>query len=169
MKKRHLYVLLFAVPGASGALLVSGLVGGALAGAAWLFAFGDDPWPAWFGVAFPLLLAAVFLSVWAGVLVGAYRVGRRLEGRSGIERRQVLCALLATGVPLGVIVLHQFSVGNLGPPFDGERCARYCSGNGYAAGSLSPHDSGDRTCSCLGPRGEAEITLPMDRIPLRDR
>jgi hypothetical protein len=45
MRRRHLYVFMFSVPGLLASLLVSFAVFGAAAGVLWLFVYGDKPWP----------------------------------------------------------------------------------------------------------------------------
>ena len=45
MKRRYVYVLLFATPAFLASIIVSLLLFGAAAGVLWLFVFGDNPWP----------------------------------------------------------------------------------------------------------------------------
>jgi hypothetical protein len=54
--RRHVYVLLFAVPAFLVSLIAATMLLAASAGALWLFVLGDDPWPAGADV----LLTAVF-------------------------------------------------------------------------------------------------------------
>ena len=44
------------------------VVGGGAAGIAWLYLFGDDPWPRWSEIAIPLVALA-------GLLAGAWALG----------------------------------------------------------------------------------------------
>ena len=44
------------------------VVGGGAAGIAWLFLFGDDPWPRWSEIAIPLVALA-------GIVAGAAMLG----------------------------------------------------------------------------------------------
>lgn len=73
---RILLTLLAAGVGAYAGLII---VGGGAAGVAWLYLFGDDPWPAW---SEPLILA----FAGAGLLLGglwAARAAWRATGKSG--------------------------------------------------------------------------------------
>src|SRR6185369_12892896 len=82
MPRGLLYVLVFALP----ALLVSGIAAfalfGAAAGAMWLFAFGDNPWPQAAQTALGLGFAAAWLALWLGLLALAFVFGRH-KGFSG--------------------------------------------------------------------------------------
>jgi hypothetical protein len=54
------------------------VIGGGAAGMAWIFLFGDDPWPRWSEIAVPLVALA-------GSLAGAWALGLaawRSTGRS---------------------------------------------------------------------------------------
>jgi hypothetical protein len=45
INRRHVYVLLFAVPALLVSIIAAALMLAASAGALWLFVYGDDPWP----------------------------------------------------------------------------------------------------------------------------
>jgi hypothetical protein len=47
----------------------------ASAGFAWIFVFGDNPWPSWSGVVLILIPAA-------GAIIGAFRLFRAMTGRA---------------------------------------------------------------------------------------
>lgn len=91
MRLRSLYTLVGGAWGAVIALPATVLVSGYLLAAAWLFFFGDDPWPAraWL-VILPGILLGVAIFVWATSL--GYRFGARAEGavpeRQAIIRRR---------------------------------------------------------------------------------
>ena len=98
-------------------------------------------------------------------MVKGYLVGKKLEALPGFDVRHLWISLGATLLPIVIVLLHQLSIGNLGPKSDGQLCSEYCSDRGYAASSMPPRDYGERTCSCLGRDGEVKITLPIDALP----
>ena len=55
------------------------LVGGGAAGAAWIFVFGDDPWPKWSEIVIPLVALA-------GALAGAFSFGLSAWRATGKSR-----------------------------------------------------------------------------------
>lgn len=169
MKKRYLYAVLFAVPGLPLAILVSALLFAVTAGALWLFAFGDSPWPEWTNTVLPLLSAVVFIVVWLGAVAAGYRSGKELEAQPGFKVQHLWYAVAATLLPVAMIISHQLGVGNLGPMSDSQLCSDYCKQQGYMGSSLSPRNLGERTCSCLGRRGESELTRPLDSIARQQR
>jgi energy-coupling factor transporter transmembrane protein EcfT len=165
MKKRYVYTLLFLVPGLTVSLFITGIVFAVVFGVLWLFVFGDSPWPAWTEWLVPALMLALFSSLWIGAGVTGYFVGKKREAEPGLDPRHLRIALVATVVPIFIVLLHQLGIGNIGPKSDGERCSEYCMGQGYAVSSMPPQDSGERSCSCLGERGEVALTLPLDALP----
>ena len=164
MRKRYLYAVLFAVPGLLSALLVSALLFAVTAGALWLYAFGDSPWPDSTNTVLPLLFAVVFFVIWFGAIAAGYRFGKGLEAQPGFKVEHLWYAFGATLLPVAIIVFHQLSVGNLGPASDSQLCGDYCKQQGYVSSSLPPRNLGERTCSCLRGRGEYELTVPLDSI-----
>ena len=46
--------------------LIVGVAAG-LAGATWIFVFGDDTWPAWVDPAFMTVITVFALAIWAGL------------------------------------------------------------------------------------------------------
>lgn len=165
MRKRFIYTLLFLVPGLFVSLLVTFAVFAAAYGALWLYVFGDSTWPAWTGQVMPVLMVMVFFSLWVIAMVAGYVVGKKLEAAPGFDVRHVWLSLAATLLPIGIALLHQLSIGNLGPKSDGQRCSVYCSDLGYQASSTPPRNSGEQTCSCLGRYGEVKITVPIAELP----
>jgi hypothetical protein len=163
MQKRYLYSILFGIPGCIIGLLIAGLATGAVAGALWLYVFGDDPWPHGTTRVLPILFVTVFLLVWLGAIVAGYRAGRRLEAVPGLDRRHLLISAGATALPLLLVALHQLRVGNLGPVSDSVWCSDFCRARGYTGSGMPPRDSGDRTCTCYDSRGRAALQhLPED-------
>ena len=65
---RWLRIVLTILAAAIGAYAGLIMVGGGAAGTAWLFLFGDDPWPGWSEIVIPLVALA-------GSLAGAYAFG----------------------------------------------------------------------------------------------
>ena len=165
MKKRYIYSLLFLVPGLFVSLLITSAVFAVAFGALWLYVFGDSAWPAWSGHAMSVLMLVVFSGLWIGAIVTGYVVGKKLEDRPGLDVTHFWISLGATLLPIVIVLLHQLSIGNLGPRSDGQLCSEYCSDLGYAASSMPSRDSGERTCSCLGRHGEVEMTLPIGELP----
>jgi hypothetical protein len=165
MRKRFIYTLLFLVPGLFISLLVTFAVFAAAYGALWLYVFGDSTWPASTGQVMPILMAMVFFSLWVVAIVAGYVLGKKLEAAPGFDVRHVWLSLAATVLPIGIVLLQQLSIGNLGPKTDGQRCSEYCIELGYQASSTPPRLSGEQTCSCLGRYGEVEITVPIAELP----
>lgn len=114
MKARYAYPLLILLPGAMLAFL-AGVVGGAVgAGVLWVFVFGDDTWPQAANTALMGLAVAVFVVVFSTLLGLAYAYGKRQEVSGGVRRGHVVAAVLVSiGLPV-LVLLHQWSVGNLG-------------------------------------------------------
>lgn len=139
MHRGWVYVLLSAFP----ALLVAGIAAvalfGAAAGALWLFAFGDKPRPQAAETALGVGFGAAWLSLWLALLA----------------------ALGVTVGAAGVIVLHQWSVGNMGPVSDSERCSNFCDRKGFPGSSMPPRMTGLATCSCVDAQGREALTAPL--------
>lgn len=153
MRRRSLYVLMFAVPAALAAVVAALGVVGALAGVLWIFVLGDNPWPP---AAEALLVAAFALTAlgcWLMLVRLAYAAGRKAEAGATFNRRHAVSAAAATAILVAVIVAHQWSVGNIGTPSDGVRCMELCRAEGFDASAMPPRDSGRRTCQCLDATG----------------
>ncbi len=164
MKKRYLYALLFGIPGLGVTLLGALFLFGAAAGALWLFVFGDSPWPATVGTVLPVLFGLVFLGLWSGFIAWGFRVGKRLEVDPAPNLKHLLLAVGATAAVLLLMVLHQLSVGNLGPKSVSLACSDFCREQGYAASGTSPRDAGAPTCSCFDRNGQVAVTTPLERL-----
>jgi hypothetical protein len=164
MQKRYLYALLFGIPGLFVTALLTAVLLGAAAGFLWLFVFGDSPWPEATQTLFPAAGLIVFLIAWVGIIAWGYRFGIGQEDGRPIDRRHLLIAAGAILLPIVIVILHQYRVGNLGPPSDGERCSDYCREQGYAASGMPARDSGDRSCICYDGRGREALTVPLSTI-----
>jgi hypothetical protein len=161
LKRRHIYVLLFAVPALLVSLIAAAMVLAATAGALWLFVFGDNPWPP---VADTLLGAVLFLAgvgVWLGLLFVAYTVGKQEELRSTLNMRHVALSVGATIVLIAVIVARVAGVQIFGTESDSLICSDLCRAQGFPASGTPPRDSGDRTCSCYDDQGREARRVPL--------
>lgn len=167
LKKRYLYTLLFGVPGFFIAGVFTMLLFGMSLGILWLFVFGDDPWPSSFEPVLAVVLVVVFLLVWGGSLWIGYRLGKRLESDPELNKTHIVFSVGITMAILLLILLQQWSVGNLGPKSDSVLCSEYCVSRGYAGSGLPPRDSGDRTCSCYDAAGNEAIRIPVDEMELK--
>ena len=147
MKKRYIYLILFAVPG----LLVSGIIVagivGTMFGFFWLFVFGDGSWPDWDWVsaAASALFIAIFLVSYAIILIMGYGFGKRMESGEAVSKKHILISI---GVTIAIIAFILLRSGSIGPKSLEEKCSDSCSERGFNGSSMPPKDSGDTTCSC---------------------
>lgn len=161
MRRRHAYVLMFALPGLIAALIAAAVVFAGLAGALWIFVFGDKPWPGTADAVLVAAFAAVGAAVWIALMRLAYHAGRREEGKPDLNRRHVAAALGGTAALAAVVVLHQWSVGNIGTPSDSLLCSDFCRAQGYSGSSIPPRDSGRDACGCLAADGRLAAEAPL--------
>jgi len=166
MKKRLLYSLLFGIPGFFVAGLISFVVFGVTAGFFWLYVFGDDTWPSSTEGILLGLFVLTFLTVWVALIILGFSVGKRLEKDPSMNTWHVLLSSGLTILFIFMIVLQQFSVGNLGPKSDGALCSDYCLSQGYSGSGMPPRDSGDRTCICYDDFGNEAQKVPLGEIDL---
>jgi len=157
LKRRHVYVLLFAVP----ALLVSSItavsVGALCAAVLWLFVFGDNPWPPIANTLLGVVLILVGAALWIAFLALAWAVGKQQEDWPALNRAHVAVAIGVTAVLALVIAVRLTGQDIVGTPSDSQVCADLCRAKGFAGSGTPPLNSGDRTCSCYDARGgEAE-------------
>ena len=162
MKRRHLYVLLFAVPTLLASVVTAAVLLAAAAGALWLFVFGDDPWPAAAGSFLGIVFAVAAATGWLVLLSAAYAVGAREERKPSLNAGHVALAIGATMV-LGAFIATRLLGVSVpgGTRSDSVRCADLCRAEGFAGSGMPPRDSGDRTCSCYDAQGREarRITL----------
>jgi hypothetical protein len=164
MKKRFLYAILFGLPGFFLAGLLAVLISGLTAGALWLFALGDNPWPASVATLMTVMLVLVFLGVWLAITAAGFLIGKHLESNPKISKAHLL---ISGGVTLVFVLgthFYQSGVGNIGPKSDGIRCSDFCSLNGFGASSMPPRNSGENTCSCLDQFGRETLKVPVDSL-----
>ena len=164
MKKRFLYTLLFGIPGILWSLLAAAVIFGVLSGFFWLFVYGDSAWPQAVGRVLSVGLLLVLVAACVAFMVAGHVFGKKLEAHPEFNRKHVVLSIGATVVPVVLVILHQFSVGNIGPQPDGVVCAGFCAGKGYPGSGMPPRDTGDRTCFCLDGRGVEIERIPLDRI-----
>lgn len=164
MKKRFLYALLFGVPGILWSLLVAALIFGVMSGLFWLFVFGDSTWPQSAERMLSVAFLLVFVTACAAFMLAGYAYGKKLETQSGFKRKHIVLSLAATVLPVALLILHQFSVGNIGPQPDSVVCADFCLGKGYSGSGMPPKNTGERTCFCLDDRGVEVERIPLDSI-----
>lgn len=164
MKKRYLYVLLFAVPGFFVSLIIAFLLFGTAAGFLWLFVFGDNTWPSSTEKILPILLIASFLILWIGSAVAGYVTGKKLEFEAELNRKHLLISAGLTVVPIFFIVVHQWSVGHVGPKSDGQLCSDFCRQKGYSMSGMPPENSGDRSCFCYDGDGHEILNVPIESL-----
>lgn len=161
MKKRHLYTLLFFLPGALFSLIAATLVFGVAAGGFWVFIFGDNRWPESAGKILTAIYAIVFIGGWLASLVFGYRTGKKLEAVPELNKKHILASILLTFVPLLLIGLHQWSVGNIGKKHDSIICGDYCLDQGYSSSGMPAKDTGDYSCLCYDDSGNEVIKMSM--------
>ena len=163
MKMRFLYALLFGIPGIVWSLLVAAMIFGVLSGVFWLFVYGDSAWPPTAGRVLSAAFLLVFVSACVAFMVSGYVFGKKLEAQPGFNRKHVLLSIGATVLPVTLLILHQFSVGNIGPQPDSVVCADFCLGKGYSGSGMPPRDTGERTCFCLDGHGVEVDRISLDR------
>jgi hypothetical protein len=166
MKKRYIYSLLFGMPGFFMSLIISVSVFGFAAGILWLYVFGDNPWPAGTDGILAASFVLTFLSVWIALITAGFVVGRRLEKDPALNQVHVLISAGLTVMIIAVIILQQWSMGNLGPKSDSVLCADFCTQKGYAGSGMPPRDSDDRSCSCYDASGNEALKVPLDSTDL---
>lgn len=164
MKRRHVYLLIFALPAAIAAALFAITVFGIITGALWVFILGDDPWPKSIETGVGLLTVLVFFTVFALLLRAAYAAGKKLESVSKLNLAHVGYSVAATCALVALILAHQYSVGNLGKPSDSVLCADYCRAKGFNTSRLPPAGESARLCGCLDNNGSEVVTVPVDTI-----
>jgi hypothetical protein len=164
MKRRHAYVILFAIPAFIASAIVAGIRFGAVAGGLWLFAFGDNPWPKSADTVLVTAFALVFLTTWLALLRAAYAYGRRHEDEPAFNARHIWASAGATALLVLLVVAHQRGVGNIGPKDNDTLCLEFCQAKGYSGSGMPPRNSGDTTCSCYGAQGREAAKASIEEI-----
>ena len=152
------------VPATITAALISIAIFGIAAGALWIFVLGDDPWPDSAGIGMGLVSASVFVTVLAILLKAAYEAGKKQEAASNLKLIHVGFSAAATLVLTVLIIVQQYSVGNLGKPSFSVMCADYCRAEGFNISRMPPKEQGASLCSCLDNSGSEVIKVSLDTI-----
>jgi hypothetical protein len=130
----------------------------------WLYVFGDSEPLSQADTMLIVLFFTVLIVTWAVFIVTGFSMGKSLEDDPKQNSKHVVISIIATLVPLLLILLHQFSVGNIGPETDSVICSEFCRANGYAVSSMSPKLSAEDTCSCLDAQGKEVVSMPVALI-----
>jgi len=164
LRKRYLYILLFAVPGFFISLSIAFALTGAAAGFLWLFVFGDNPWDTSTEILLPILFVLAFLPVWITSMALGYSTGKKLEHIQTLNANHILVSVGVTVALILLSIYHQLSVGNIGQPSDTVRCSNYCTQLGYSGSGMPPRNSGDRTCGCYDNIGNEAVRISIDSV-----
>lgn len=164
VKRRHLYVLLFAVPSFLAALIGAAMTMAAAAGGLWVFVFGDNPWPPVADTILGTVLVVSGGAISLLLLSVAYALGKQQEGRPSLNMGHVALSLVATAALVALIAIRMSGVSLTGERGDTLLCSEFCQAEGFAGSGMPPADSGDRTCSCFDAQGQESR-----RINLSDR
>ena len=164
MENKYLYSLLFAVPGFFVALTISFIIFGAGAGFLWIYIFGDNPvsssLSSLIGVLAVVFIIIIFLIFWIIFIAIGFSVGKKIGNDKILKRRHILFSGIVTLLFILFIVFN-FDIVRLAPKSDSDLCSDMCKG--YSTSSLSPKNSGQRTCSCLDNSGKTVISAPLKR------
>ena len=164
MKKRHIYALLFGMPGLFVAGIIAIILFGGLAGILWLYVFGDVPWPAYVEQLTSVVFILVVLGIWIAFISLGYVVGRRLEDDPDMNRTHILISAGVTVMLLLLMFIQQWSVGILGPRSESVVCSDFCVQHGYSGSGTPPENFGERICSCFDESGNETLRIPLDRL-----
>jgi hypothetical protein len=164
LKKRYLYVLLFAVPILLASTVAAFVVFGAAAGFIWLFVAGDNAWPAVTDTVLIVLFVLAFAGSTLALGYRAYVEGKAREDDPTFSARPALVAGGVTALLVLGIASYQWRVGNIGPKPDGVVCSEFCASKGFQGSSMPPRDAGAPTCTCMDAQGRAGATVPMQGL-----
>ena len=164
MKKRYVYALLFGMPGIFIAGLIAILMFAGLTGLLWIYVLGDDPWPLYAQQFLSALFVITVLVLWIASIILGYLVGRRLEKDPILNKTHVWLSVGLTLAFILLMILQQWSIGNLGPAQDSSLCSDFCTMHGYSGSGMPPEISGDRTCSCYDDSGNEVLRIPLDHL-----
>ncbi len=164
MKKRYLYSLLFGVPGFFVSLLIAFVIFGIAAGFLWLYVFGDDPWPSSTEKILPILFILSFLGLWSASIIVGFVIGKNLEEESELNKQHIMVSVGVTIIPIVLMILYQWRVGNIGPKSDSVLCSEYCRDKGYSGSGMPALNSGEKSCSCFDSHGKEVIKTPMEEV-----
>jgi hypothetical protein len=161
LKRRHAYVLLFAVPALLASIVAAALMLAAAAGFLWLFVLGDNPWPHAAGTGLGMVFILGGAGLWVGLLAIAFAVGKRQEFRPTLNTAHVVLAIGMTVLLAAAIGMRMMGLNVFGTRSDSLVCADLCRAEGFAASGTPPQNSGDRTCSCYDGQGQEAKRIPL--------
>lgn len=162
MKRRYLYVLLYGMPALLASIIVSFLLFGGVAGFLWIFVLGDNPWPSSIGNWLMALLVFTCVTLWIVFMAAAFFVGKKQEVRPALYVRHVIASAGATLLLVLLVILHQWSVGNIGKKSDEVRCAEFCRDKGFAGSGMPPGKVAAAVCSCYDTQGRETMKINME-------
>lgn len=169
LKRRHIYVLLFAVPALLVSISAAAVMLAVSAGALWLFLFGDNPWPPVANT----LLGAVFAmggaALWLALLSIAWAIGKQQERRPTLSTAHVALAIGATAVFAVAIIGHLTRQNLFGTPTDSLVCADVCRAEGFMGSGISPANSGNHVCSCYDTQGREAARIDLSAAAFHRR
>jgi len=160
MKARYRYLLLFALPSAIAAFLTVFVIAGVGYGVLWLFVYGDTDLPAFAERLLLVTAVSIATAVLLILCLASYAFGKRQEGAAPRYGRPEAVAAGISLLLIALALLHQFSVGNLGPAPDSEVCGDLCAAHGFDTFNVP----GDGTCRCLDAAGKVALNVDFDRL-----
>ena len=156
--------MLFGIPGFFVSGIISLVVFGAVIGMLWIFVFGDSPWPLALETILSIILAMIFLIAWITLITGGYWLGKKLEKDPAWNWKHIWISGGLTLAFILLLVLQQWSVGNIGPKSESMLCSDFCVQHGYSGSGTPPQNSGEKTCSCFDNSGNEALKVPLDHI-----
>ena len=157
MRKRYIYLLLFAIPGFFISLIIGALATGMVFGFFWFFVFGDGVWRIPIDkiilIAFPL----TFLAAWIGIIVVGFHVGKKNEQSQTLNKKHIFISL---GLSIIFVLIIIFRLGVFGQKTGNEICQSFCAQKEYTSSSLDKQT----TCVCFDWLGKEAIRVPFSEI-----
>ena len=138
------------------AFVVAGLGGGIL----WLFVYGDDTWPQAAETVVTLVAVVASLVTLAALSSASYSFGKKRESSVGLSWQHVALAFGVSTLLPALVLLHQLSVGNIGPQSDSLLCSDFCTARNFGSSSF-PQDG---TCRCYGSDGSEALNVSMNSV-----
>ncbi|MCI4569036.1 hypothetical protein [Lysobacter sp. CFH 32150] len=160
MKARFSYPLVFLLPNAMVAAIAAFVAAGLGGGILWLFVYGDDTWPqtAEYLVMGVAILAS--LATLTALSFASYSFGKRREASADLSWLHIALAVGISMLLPALALLHQLSVGNIGPQPDSLLCSDFCTAKKFGS-SRFPQDG---TCRCNGADGNEALNVSMDSV-----
>tara|TARA_R110000787_G_scaffold53975_1_gene125884 strand:- start:116 stop:535 length:420 start_codon:yes stop_codon:yes gene_type:complete len=138
-----LRLALISIPSFLVALLPSLFITGAVAGAVWIWVYGDNTWPA----LAEIIIVISFVSSWA--FIGAL-LTRNLYRHPRVQQltlgQLVLLVVLLGALAVGVLLLYLWMNGSLVSPHP---CFSNCQAKGFSSSVIEYGDNGEEKCTCL--------------------